>query len=115
MSHEPDPKAPAEAAAPSGGAREQISTLLFAILIALVIRTFVVEPFRIPSGSMLPTLLIGDHLFVNKFIYGARLPFTEIRLPALREPRSGDVVVFTVAKRGLETFPADRMPELPRE
>ena len=94
---------------------EQISTLLIAVLIALGIRAFVIEPYRIPSGSMFPTLLIGDHLFVNKFVYGIKLPFTRIRLPGLREPERGDVVVFSVAKRGPQTYPADLHPELPTE
>jgi len=99
---------------------EQVSTLALAVLIAVGIRTFVIEPFRIPSGSMLPTLLIGDHLFVNKFVFGARLPFTDVRLPALREPQRGDVVVFQVA-RGRSAngtggiIPADRRPDLPRD
>ena len=64
---------------------------------------------------MLPTLLVGDHLFVNKFIYGVKLPFTDLRLPGLREPERGDVVVFTVAQNGPQTFPADLRPDLPRE
>jgi signal peptidase I len=93
---------------------EQVVTLAVAVLIALGIRSFVIEPFRIPSGSMLPTLLIGDHLFVNKFVYGVRIPFTELRLPGLRAPQRGDVVVFTVAN-GTSTHPADRRPDLPRE
>ncbi len=99
----------------SGGVFEQISTLAIAVLIALAIRAFVVEPYRIPSGSMFPTLLIGDHLFVNKFVYGIKLPFTRVRLPGLREPGRGDVVVFTVAKRGPQTLPADQHPGLPTE
>ncbi len=98
-----------------GGFWEQVSTLLIAVAIALAIRAFVIEPFRIPSGSMLPTLLIGDHLFVNKFVYGIKIPFSDSRLPRLREPLRGDVVVFTVAKRGGRTFPADQQPELPTE
>jgi signal peptidase I len=108
---------PAEAAesGTSSGLWEQISTLLIAILIALCIRAFVIEPYRIPSGSMFPTLLVGDHLFVNKFIYGIKLPFTDLRLPGLREPERGDIAVFTVAQRGNQTFPADQRPELPRE
>jgi signal peptidase I len=85
------------------------------VLIALGIRAFVIEPYRIPSGSMFPTLLIGDHLFVNKFVYGIKIPFTDIRLPGLRDPERGDVIVFTVAKNGGQTFPADRRPDLPRE
>ena len=68
--------------------REQIVTLVLAVVIALLIRAMIVEPFRIPSGSMFPTLLIGDHLFVNKFLYGAKIPFTDYRLPGLRESRT---------------------------
>ncbi len=94
---------------------DQISTFVFAVAIAVSIRAFVIEPFRIPSGSMLPTLLIGDHLFVNKFVYGVRIPFTELRLPALREPMRGDVVVFVVARNGDRIIPADRRPDLPRD
>lgn len=94
---------------------EQVSTLLLAVAIALGIRAFVIEPYRIPSGSMFPTLLIGDHLFVNKFIYGPKLPFTDVRLPGLRQPERGDVVVFTVAKLGGETYPADLKPKLATE
>ncbi len=93
---------------------DQVGTLILAIVIALAIRAVVIEPFRIPSGSMLPTLLIGDHLFVNKFIYGARVPFTDWRLPGIREPRRGDVVVFEVARTpGGGIVPADRQPDLP--
>ena len=99
----------------SGGLWEQVSTLAFAVLIALSIRAFVIEPYRIPSGSMSPTLLVGDHLFVNKFVYGVKVPFTRVRLPGLREPERGDVVVFTVAKQGQQTFPADQRPELSTE
>src|ERR1043166_5317435 len=67
----------------------QVSILLF-----LLIRTFVVEAFKIPSGSMEHTLLVGDFLLVNKLVYGAEVPFTHSRLPRLREPRVGDVIVF---------------------
>ena len=91
--------------------RELISTLA----IALLCRVFLVEPFRIPSGSMLPTLWVGDHLFVNKLVYGARVPFTDWHLPALREPERGEVVVFRVAKDGELTHPADLRADLPRE
>lgn len=94
---------------------QQIRTILIAVLIALTIRAFVIEPFRIPSGSMFPTLLIGDHLFVNKFVYGPKIPFSDMRLPGLREPERGDIIVFTVARRGNDTFPADRHPEYSRE
>ena len=99
----------------NGGALEQIKTLAIAVAIALAIRAFVIEPFTIPSGSMLPTLLIGDHLFVNKFVYGIKVPFTDARLPGIREPERGEVVVFTVGKRGNEIGPSDRRPDLPRD
>jgi signal peptidase I len=103
---------------PTLGAKiwEQVSTIGLAVLIALAIRAFVIEPFRIPSGSMLPTLLIGDHLFVNKFLYGVQIPFTRTRLPGLRDPERGDIVVFRVARgRGNSIYPADTRPELPRD
>ncbi len=66
-----------------------------AFAIAMIIRTIIIEPFRIPSGSMIPTLEIGDQIFVNKFIYGVRIPFVN-RVPfvLVREPERGDVVVF---------------------
>lgn len=65
-----------------------------AILVFLFVRAFIVEAFKIPSGSMERTLLVGDFLLVNKLVYGAEVPFTNRRLPAFREPRLGDVVVF---------------------
>lgn len=69
--------------------------ILTAVLLALVIRTFGVQAFRIPSPSMEDTLLVGDHLFVSKFLYGAEVPFTGgVRLPGLRDPERGDVIVF---------------------
>lgn len=64
------------------------------ILIVLVLRSFVVEPFRIPSGSMLPTLNIGDFILVNKFSYGLRLPVLHTKIIGMGEPERGDVVVF---------------------
>lgn len=111
------PAAEALPEAEEHGARlwEQVATVALAVLLAFSMRACVIEPFRIPSGSMLPTLLIGDHLFVNKFAYGMPIPFTHWRLPSLREPARGDVIVFTVATDGLRTMPADRHPELPRE
>lgn len=95
---------------------DQAVTLVIAISIALAIRHFVVEPFRIPSGSMFPTLLIGDHLFVNKLAYGPTVPFSELRLPGFSEPKRGDVVVFEVARPlnkigGRDIKPVDLVPE----
>ena len=74
--------------------REWSEALIIAVVLALIIRTFVFQAFKIPSGSMLDTLLIGDHLLVNKFIYGTRLPFNDSRYLALRSPERGDVIVF---------------------
>ena len=74
--------------------REWTESIVIALILALLIRTFVIQAFKIPSGSMIPTFEIGDRIFVSKFIYGARLPFTKIRLPALRQPHRGDIVVF---------------------
>jgi signal peptidase I len=66
-----------------------------ALLVALLIRTVLIEPFRIPSGSMIPTLEIGDQIFVNKFIYGVRIPFTNyVPFRIVRKPERGDVIVF---------------------
>lgn len=63
-------------------------------LIVLVLRSFLVEPFRIPSGSMMPTLLVGDFILVNKFSYGIRLPVLNLKVINISEPKRGDVVVF---------------------
>jgi signal peptidase I len=75
--------------------REYAESILIAILLALVIRTFIVQAFKIPSGSMEDTLAIGDHILVNKFIYGSKIPFTDgSRILKIRDPRQGDVIVF---------------------
>lgn len=74
--------------------RENIEAILIAIVLALFIRTFVVQAFKIPSGSMKETLKIGDHILVNKFLYGTRIPFTDIALLPLTSPKHGDIVVF---------------------
>nr|MDQ2972635.1 signal peptidase I [Pseudomonadota bacterium] len=64
------------------------------ILAVLLFRTFIVEPFRIPSGSMMPTLLVGDFVLVNKFAYGLRLPVTDAKIVDIGEPKRGDIAVF---------------------
>jgi signal peptidase I len=74
---------------------EYAYSLATAVLIALIIRHFVVEPFKIPSGSMIPALQIGDKILVNKYIYGLRIPFTKTRLVELSKPKRWDVIVFT--------------------
>jgi signal peptidase I len=73
---------------------ENVKSLLGAVIIYLVLKTFLIEAYRIPSGSMIPTLLIGDWLFVNKLVYGPTVPFTSARLPGYQEPRRDEVVVF---------------------
>jgi signal peptidase I len=83
---------------------EYVNGIVVALLIALVLRAFVVEAFKIPSGSMIPTLAVGDHIFVNKFIYGLRLPFTNIRLFDWQAPQRGDVVVFVYPIKPSEDF-----------
>jgi len=80
--------------------KEYTKTIIIAILIALFIRTFVVQAFKIPSGSMKETLLIGDHILVNKFIYGIKIPLIRKTLIPVSAPKHGDVVVFI--------YPVDR-------
>ena len=81
-------------------------TKIFWISVALflVLRTFIVEAFKIPSGSMERTLLIGDFLLVNKLAYGAEIPFTHKRLPAFREPHREDVIVFEAPEDATKTY-----------
>ena len=76
------------------GDLEWVETSFSAIILASVIMYAVLQAFKIPSGSMEDTLLIGDHLFVNKFIYGIRVPFTDKRVFKIHDVRRGDVVVF---------------------
>ncbi|MBU0479633.1 MAG: signal peptidase I [Proteobacteria bacterium] len=74
--------------------REYAEAIIIALILALFIRTFVVQAFKIPSGSMIPTLLIGDHILVSKFIYGVRNPLTGKVLIPIRNPERNDIVVF---------------------
>jgi signal peptidase I len=74
--------------------RENAEAIFIAIIIALFIRTFVVQAFKIPSGSMKPTLQIGDHILVNKFIYGVKIPYLNTVLLPVKKPQRGDIVVF---------------------
>jgi len=74
--------------------RENAEAIFIAVLIALFIRTFVVQAFKIPSGSMKPTLLIGDHILVNKFSYGVKIPYLNTVLVPVGSPARGDIVVF---------------------
>ena len=74
--------------------REWAESIIIALLLALFIRTFFVQAFKIPSGSMRPTLIEGDRLMVNKLRYGAQIPFTKVRLPGFTHPHRGDIIVF---------------------
>ncbi|MBI3754455.1 MAG: signal peptidase I [Deltaproteobacteria bacterium] len=74
--------------------RETIEAIVIALVLALVIRTFVVQAFKIPSSSMEPTLLIGDHILVSKFIYGIPVPFSDKKILSFKSPKQGDVIVF---------------------
>jgi signal peptidase I len=85
---------PASGSARKSAAWETFKSIAGAIAIYLVIRTLFVEAYRIPSGSMIPTLLVGDWLFVNKLVYGPTIPFTNSHLPGYSQPKRSDVVVF---------------------
>ena len=80
--------------------REYAEAIITALILALIIRAYVVQAFKIPSGSMKPILLVGDHILVLKFIYGTKLPFTDKRVLVFTEPKRGDIIVFR--------FPKDR-------
>ncbi len=77
-----------------GALRENIEAIIIAVILALFIRAFVVQAFKIPSGSMKQTLLIGDHILVNKFIYGVKIPFSDITVVPVKNPKRGDIIVF---------------------
>ena len=85
-------------------AREYLEAALWAIVLTLGLRAFVIQAFRIPSESMYDTLLKGDFLFVNKFEYGPKIPFTHIRLPGLHPPRRGEVIVFQFPQNPSQDF-----------
>ena len=74
--------------------RENIEAIVFALVIDLFIKAFIVDVYKIPTGSMIPTIEIGDFIVASKFMYGAKIPFTKKRLPDVRDPRRGDIVIF---------------------
>ena len=73
---------------------EYTKAVVTALLLALFIRAYFIQAFKIPSGSMIPTLLIGDHILVSKFIYGTTIPFSDKRILVFRKPEKGDIIVF---------------------
>jgi signal peptidase I len=77
---------------------DQVGPIAVAILIALAIRAVIIESYYVPSGSMLSTLFLGDHVFVSKFTYGAHIPFVGAKLPAVRDPRRGEIAVFALGR-----------------
>lgn len=94
--------------------RDWIESIIIAFCLAMVIRAFVVQAFKIPTGSMRMTLVEGDLILVNKFIYGAKVPFTKLRLPAVKLPERGDVVVFIYPEDNKKDF-IKRLAGLPGE
>ena len=84
--------------------KEYLEPIVVAILIALFIRTFIVQAFKIPSSSMEPTLQVGDHLLVNKFIYGIKVPFVDSKYLQFRNPQRGDIIVFIYPKDRSKDF-----------
>jgi len=89
---------------PKSVIREWVESIVVAFILAMFIRAFVVQAFKIPTGSMRTTLLEGDIILVNKFIYGAKVPFTGWNLPALRSPQRGDIVVFIYPENPKKDF-----------
>jgi signal peptidase I len=83
---------------------EYVEAIITALILALLIRTFVVQAFKIPSGSMIPTLLIGDHILVNKFLYGTQIPFSDKKILIFREPEKGDIIVFKYPENPTKDF-----------
>ncbi len=84
--------------------REYAEAIVIALILALFIRSFIVQAFKIPSGSMIPTLLIGDHLLVNKFIYGIKNPFTGAIWISIGEPNRRDIIVFKYPENPKQDF-----------
>ena len=74
--------------------KEYVKSFTIAIALALFIRTFIVQAYKIPSGSMMPTLVVGDHILVNKFIYGVKIPYLRKTIIPVTQPKRGDVIVF---------------------
>jgi signal peptidase I len=77
---------------------EYIEAILTALILALIIRAYIIQAFKIPSGSMIPTLLIGDHILVNKFIYGTTIPLTDKKILIWENPEKGDIIVSNIRR-----------------
>jgi len=83
---------------------EYVEAIVTALILALIIRTYIVQAFKIPSGSMIPTLLIGDHILVNKFLFGTHIPFTDKKILIFRKPEKGDIIVFKYPENPKKDF-----------
>jgi signal peptidase I len=83
---------------------EYVEAIITALILALIIRAYIIQAFKIPSGSMIPTLLIGDHILVNKFIYGTKIPLTDKKILIWRSPEKGDIIVFKYPENPKKDF-----------
>lgn len=83
---------------------EYVEAIVTALILALIIRAYIIQAFKIPSGSMIPTLLIGDHILVNKFIYGTKIPLTDKKILVMRSPEKGDIIVFKYPENPKKDF-----------
>jgi len=94
---------------------DQVGPIAIAVLVALLIRAMVIESYYVPSGSMLSTMFIGDHVFVSKFVFGAHVPLVGAKLPAVRDPERGEIAVFALGRGpGDVICPLDQCPSSPR-
>lgn len=84
--------------------KEYVEAIVTALILALIIRAYIVQAFKIPSGSMIPTLLVGDHILVNKFIYGTKIPFTDKKIFVFKKPEKGDIIVFKFPENPRKDF-----------
>ncbi|MFA5858819.1 MAG: signal peptidase I [Elusimicrobiota bacterium] len=87
---------------------EWVNTFFSAVVLAALIMNFIVQAFKIPSGSMRPTLIEGDHLFVNKFIYGVKLPFTAARILSIAKVKRGDIIIFKCPSAALSSWEREK-------
>ncbi len=95
---------------------DQVGPIALAVLIALAIRAVIIESYYVPSGSMLSTMLIGDHVFVSKFMYGAHVPFTGIQVRPVRDPKRGEIAVFALGRGPSGVIcPLDQCPDYAEE
>jgi len=83
---------------------EYAKAIITALVLAMLIRTFIIQAFKIPSGSMIPTLLVGDHILVNKFLYGTKIPFSDKKVLIFKKPERGDIMVFKYPENPSKDF-----------